>query len=172
MQRVSFSRTWTFEHPRISRILSAKRSRRLQQASRRLHHSVVSALDQQDAPTTSKRKPARLRRIPDFAHKSLLGLDASNVAPAPLTAREVALEAADDDELQQARQADASLQIHMVQWYPGHIAKAERQLKEQLKMVDVVFEVRDARIPQSTAHPQVGTQVPHAWELSRSLELT
>jgi len=29
----------------------------------------------------------------------------------------------------------------MVQWYPGHIAKAERQLKEQLKMVDVVLEV-------------------------------
>ena len=35
----------------------------------------------------------------------------------------------------------AALQVHMVQWYPGHIAKAERQLKEQLKMVDVVLEV-------------------------------
>eukprot|EP00983_Pelagomonas_calceolata_P076793 1153572-Pelagomonas_calceolata.AAC.2 len=33
------------------------------------------------------------------------------------------------------------MQVHMVQWYPGHIAKAERQLKEQLKMVDVVMEV-------------------------------
>ncbi|KAF5843757.1 P-loop containing nucleoside triphosphate hydrolase protein, partial [Dunaliella salina] len=32
------------------------------------------------------------------------------------------------------------MQVHMVQWYPGHIAKAERQLKEQLKMVDVVLE--------------------------------
>lgn len=42
-----------------------------------------------------------------------------------------------------------------MQWYPGHIARAERQLKEQLKRVDVVMEVRDARIPLSTRHPQI-----------------
>lgn len=42
-----------------------------------------------------------------------------------------------------------------VNWYPGHIAKAERQLKEQLKLVDVVLEIRDARIPISTTHPQI-----------------
>jgi ribosome biogenesis GTPase A len=43
-----------------------------------------------------------------------------------------------------------------IQWYPGHIAKAERALTEQLKKVDVVFEVRDARIPLATQHPQMG----------------
>jgi ribosome biogenesis GTPase A len=42
-----------------------------------------------------------------------------------------------------------------IQWYPGHIAKAEKALKEQLKLVDVVLEVRDARIPLATEHPQV-----------------
>lgn len=42
-----------------------------------------------------------------------------------------------------------------IQWYPGHIAKAEKALREQLKLVDVVLEVRDARIPLATAHPQV-----------------
>ncbi|NJK38446.1 MAG: ribosome biogenesis GTPase YlqF [Oscillatoriales cyanobacterium RM2_1_1] len=42
-----------------------------------------------------------------------------------------------------------------IQWYPGHIAKAERSLKEQLKRVDVVLEVRDARIPLATHHPLV-----------------
>lgn len=42
-----------------------------------------------------------------------------------------------------------------IQWYPGHIAKAERALTEQLKKVDVVFEVRDARIPMATQHPQM-----------------
>lgn len=42
-----------------------------------------------------------------------------------------------------------------IQWYPGHIAKAEKALKEQLKLVDVVLEVRDARIPLATQHPQV-----------------
>ena len=43
----------------------------------------------------------------------------------------------------------------IIQWYPGHIAKAERNLKEQLKRVDVVFEVIDARIPLASQHPQV-----------------
>lgn len=43
----------------------------------------------------------------------------------------------------------------LVQWYPGHIAKAEKALKEQLKLMDVVIEVRDARIPLATAHPEI-----------------
>jgi len=42
-----------------------------------------------------------------------------------------------------------------IQWYPGHIAKAERNLLEQLKKVDVVLEVRDARIPLATHHPHM-----------------
>lgn len=46
-----------------------------------------------------------------------------------------------------------------IQWYPGHIAKAERALKEQLKRVDVILEVRDARIPLATAHPQMAEWV-------------
>lgn len=41
------------------------------------------------------------------------------------------------------------------QWYPGHIAKTEKELKDQLKLMDVVIEVRDARIPMATSHPQV-----------------
>ncbi len=43
----------------------------------------------------------------------------------------------------------------LIQWYPGHIAKAEKQLKEQLKRVDVVLEVLDARIPITSHHPQI-----------------
>ena len=43
----------------------------------------------------------------------------------------------------------------LIQWYPGHIAKAERKLKEHLKLVDVVLEVRDARIPLASHHPHV-----------------
>ncbi|KAA8550868.1 hypothetical protein F0562_002552 [Nyssa sinensis] len=45
--------------------------------------------------------------------------------------------------------------LRPVQWYPGHIAKTERELKEQLKLMDVVIEVRDARVPMSTSHPQM-----------------
>jgi ribosome biogenesis GTPase A len=43
----------------------------------------------------------------------------------------------------------------LIQWYPGHISKAEKQLKEQLTKVDVVLEVRDARIPLASHHPEV-----------------
>ncbi|KAL4370856.1 hypothetical protein AHAS_Ahas06G0107600 [Arachis hypogaea] len=44
--------------------------------------------------------------------------------------------------------------LHPVHWFPGHIAKAEKELKEQLRLMDVVIEVRDGRIPMSTTHPQ------------------
>ncbi len=46
-----------------------------------------------------------------------------------------------------------------IQWYPGHIAKAERQLKEQLKRVDVVLEILDARIPLASHHPQIDSWI-------------
>jgi ribosome biogenesis GTPase A len=46
-----------------------------------------------------------------------------------------------------------------IHWYPGHIARAQRQLQEQLKKVDVVLEVRDARIPLATHHPFVETWI-------------
>lgn len=39
-----------------------------------------------------------------------------------------------------------------IHWYPGHIAKAERQLKEKLGQIDVVLEVLDARIPYSGSY--------------------
>ena len=42
-----------------------------------------------------------------------------------------------------------------IHWYPGHIAKAERKLKEQLSLVDVVIEVLDARIPYSSIYPDI-----------------
>ena len=42
-----------------------------------------------------------------------------------------------------------------IQWYPGHIAKAEKQLRKNLGKVDLVIEVRDARIPRATSHPHL-----------------
>jgi hypothetical protein len=47
------------------------------------------------------------------------------------------------------------ISICTLQWYPGHIAKTEKELKGQLKLMDVVIEVRDARIPLATTHPKV-----------------
>lgn len=42
------------------------------------------------------------------------------------------------------------VQIH---WFPGHMARAVRLLREQIKLVDIVIEVVDARAPQSTRNP-------------------
>ena len=42
-----------------------------------------------------------------------------------------------------------------IHWYPGHIAKAERQLKEKLSLVDAVIEVRDSRIPLSSSYNDI-----------------
>lgn len=44
------------------------------------------------------------------------------------------------------------LHIH---WYPGHIAKAEKQLKSQLSLVDAVIEVVDARLPLSSSYDNI-----------------
>lgn len=40
-----------------------------------------------------------------------------------------------------------------IQWYPGHMTKARRQLKDKLKVVDIVVEVLDARAPKSSLNP-------------------
>ena len=42
-----------------------------------------------------------------------------------------------------------------IHWYPGHIAKAERKLKEQLSLVDAVIEVLDARLPLSSCYENI-----------------
>jgi len=43
----------------------------------------------------------------------------------------------------------------VIQWYPGHIAKLERQLSNLLKQIDIVVEVIDARIPNATTNPRL-----------------
>ncbi len=42
-----------------------------------------------------------------------------------------------------------------IHWYPGHIAKAEKKLKEHLSLVDAVIEVLDARIPLSSGYDNI-----------------
>lgn len=42
-----------------------------------------------------------------------------------------------------------------IQWFPGHMTRAKRQIEEKLKLIDVVFELIDARIPQSSRNPMI-----------------
>ncbi len=41
------------------------------------------------------------------------------------------------------------------QWYPGHMTKAKRQMQEDIKLIDLVIEIVDARIPQSSRNPDI-----------------
>ena len=48
-----------------------------------------------------------------------------------------------------------------INWYPGHMAKATRELKEQLKQIHLVIEVLDARIPYSSQNPNLEKVISH-----------
>ena len=42
-----------------------------------------------------------------------------------------------------------------IQWFPGHMAKARKQVQEKIKQVDLVLEVVDARTPESSRNPML-----------------
>src|SRR5699024_6032186 len=42
-----------------------------------------------------------------------------------------------------------------IQWFPGHMAKAKREVSEQLRHVDFVMELVDARVPRSSQNPML-----------------
>lgn len=44
----------------------------------------------------------------------------------------------------------------VIQWYPGHMAKTRRIIEENLKNIDVIIELLDARIPYSSRNPEIG----------------
>ena len=46
-----------------------------------------------------------------------------------------------------------------INWYPGHMAKTKRQIQEDLKLIDVVVELLDSRIPMSSRNPDINTIV-------------
>ncbi len=44
-----------------------------------------------------------------------------------------------------------------IQWFPGHMAKTRRLISENLKNVDIIIEILDARIPRSSKNPEIST---------------
>ena len=40
-------------------------------------------------------------------------------------------------------------------WYPGHMAKTKREIKEKIDLIDIVYEVIDARIPKSSKNKDI-----------------
>ncbi len=48
------------------------------------------------------------------------------------------------------------IQSKQIQWFPGHMAKTKRKIRECLPLVDFVIEIMDARIPYSSRNPDIG----------------
>ena len=44
-----------------------------------------------------------------------------------------------------------------IQWYPGHMTKALRQMKDDMKLIDLVIELLDARVPMASRNPDIDT---------------
>lgn len=58
-----------------------------------------------------------------------------------------------------------------VQWFPGHMTRALRDMKAKLKLVDLVLEICDARIPASSRNPEIAkltAQKPHVLVLNKA----
>lgn len=58
-------------------------------------------------------------------------------------------------EMRKINEDTKSLQSTSINWFPGHMAKTRRQITEDLKMIDVVVEILDARIPNSSQNPDI-----------------
>lgn len=57
-----------------------------------------------------------------------------------------------------------------IQWFPGHMAKAKREIQAQLSQVDMIIEIADARVPQSSRNPQLAelSQKPQLLVLNKA----
>ena len=48
-----------------------------------------------------------------------------------------------------------------IQWFPGHMTKAQRMIEEHMKQVDAVCEILDARIPMASRNPHIHRRAGH-----------
>lgn len=68
-------------------------------------------------------------------------------------------------------QNTTNVDIPLVQWFPGHMTKARRLIEENLKLVDIVVELLDSRIPLSSSNPIITSLVgskPHIIVLNKA----
>ena len=52
-----------------------------------------------------------------------------------------------------------------IQWYPGHMTKAKRMMQEDIKLIDIVIELLDARVPLSSRNPDIDSLANNKYRL-------
>ena len=58
-------------------------------------------------------------------------------------------------EKEENNSSEKSFSKTSINWYPGHMAKTRKQIAEDLKLIDVVIEILDSRIPISSRNPDI-----------------
>ena len=58
-----------------------------------------------------------------------------------------------------------------IQWYPGHMTKAKRMMQEDIKLIDVVIELIDARVPYSSKNPDIDALAAGAQDLIEKIQI-
>lgn len=58
-------------------------------------------------------------------------------------------------EKEENNSSEKSFSKTSINWYPGHMAKTRKQIAEDLKLIDVVIEILDSRIPISSRNPDL-----------------
>ena len=57
-----------------------------------------------------------------------------------------------------------------VQWYPGHMTKAKRMMQEDIKLIDLIVELVDARIPLSSRNPDIDELgINQIWQMKKEI---
>ena len=57
-----------------------------------------------------------------------------------------------------------------IQWYPGHMTKARRMMQEDIKLIDIVIELVDARLPLASKNPDIDDLAKGKARLIRSTQ--
>ena len=52
---------------------------------------------------------------------------------------------------------ETEIKGELIQWYPGHMTGALRMMKENIKLIDIVIELLDARVPGASRNPDIDT---------------
>lgn len=102
------------------------------------------------AKVKREEKAKQAEKRPYFASKNKVKPSSFSQKPKP-TAKE---KKAKKQEVSQGA-SNAREVAKIIQWFPGHMTKAFREIQESIKLVDIVLELCDARIPQSSRNPKI-----------------
>lgn len=110
-----------------------------------------------DTMTPHNKKPQKKTPYPQKSG-ARAGQDKRSDRPKPLSASKPTQRPRTEKKPKNpARPAPTSAHTQTIQWYPGHMTKTKRQIERDLRLVDAVAEILDARVPLSSRNPDIAS---------------